>query len=120
MALGQQLALEFRQKTTPPDNAAVSDYVKRVGAKLAAQLPSGWTYRIETIREDPQGGLSRRPYLRFGGADRRGAERSGVRGDVGARHGARGGTSWDAARTRDGLTQTDAQPWRACPLTGLA
>jgi len=54
IALGRQLALEYRRRTTPLDNAAVSDYVKRVGANLAAQFP-GWTYQIETVREDRGG-----------------------------------------------------------------
>jgi len=57
IALGEQLALEVRQKTTPLDNAAVSDYVKRVGANLATQFPGGWTYQIETIREDLGGSI---------------------------------------------------------------
>ena len=39
IALGQQLALEYRQKTTPLYNAAVGAYVERVGVKLAEQLP---------------------------------------------------------------------------------
>ena len=66
IALGQQLALEFRQKTTPLGNAAVSDYVQRVGANLAVQFPGGWTYQIETIRED-QGGATREPTAFPGG-----------------------------------------------------
>jgi len=51
IALGQQLALEVRKKTTPLDNADVTDHVKRAGANLAAQMPGGWTYQIETVRE---------------------------------------------------------------------
>ncbi len=51
-ALGLQMANDYRQKVTPVDKALVNDYVKRVGARLAAQLPGGWTYRFETIRED--------------------------------------------------------------------
>jgi len=66
IALGQQLALDFRHKTTPLDNVAVSEYVKRVGANLAAQLPGGWTYQIETIREDP-GGATHEPTAFPGG-----------------------------------------------------
>jgi predicted Zn-dependent protease len=66
IALGQQLALEFRQKTTPLNNAAASDYVKRVGADLAAQFPGGWTYQIETIRED-LGGATHEPAAFPGG-----------------------------------------------------
>lgn len=49
IALGRQLAQEFRRNTAPLDNTAVADYVKRVGANLAAQLPGGWTYQIETV-----------------------------------------------------------------------
>ena len=66
IALGRQLALEYRQKTTPLDNAAARDYVKRVGANLAAQFP-GWTYQIETVRED-QGGAIRESAVYQGGA----------------------------------------------------
>jgi len=56
VALGQQLAQEFRRSTTPLDNAAVADYVKRAGANFAAQLPGGWTYQIETVGQaDPEG-----------------------------------------------------------------
>jgi predicted Zn-dependent protease len=67
IALGQKLALEFSQKTTPLAIAAASDYVKRVGANLAAQFPGGWTYRIETIRED-RGGATHEPAAFPGGA----------------------------------------------------
>ncbi len=66
IALGQQLAQEFRRKTTPVESAAVSEYVQRVGAKLAEQFPGGWTYRIETIRED-QGGATHEPAAFPGG-----------------------------------------------------
>lgn len=66
ISLGQQLALEYRQKTTPLDNAAVGEYVKRVGASLAAQYPGGWTYRIETIGED-RGGATHEPSAFPGG-----------------------------------------------------
>jgi beta-barrel assembly-enhancing protease len=66
VALGQRLALEFGQKTTPLGIAAASDYVRRVGANLAAQFPGGWTYRIETIRED-QGGATHEPAAFPGG-----------------------------------------------------
>jgi beta-barrel assembly-enhancing protease len=65
IALGQALAADYRQKTTPLDNGAASDYVKRVGAKLAAQFP-GWKYQIETIRED-QGGATHEPAAFPGG-----------------------------------------------------
>ena len=66
IALGQQQALDFRQKTTPLGIADASDYVSRVGANLAAQFPGGWTYRIETIRED-QGGATHEPTAFPGG-----------------------------------------------------
>jgi predicted Zn-dependent protease len=66
IALGTQLALQFGRKTTPLDMAAASDYVRRVGANLAAQFPGGWTYRIETIRED-QGGATHEPAAFPGG-----------------------------------------------------
>ena len=67
IALGQRLALEFGQKTTPLDIAAVNDYVRRVGADLAAQFPGGWTYRIEAIREE-RGGATHEPVAFPGGA----------------------------------------------------
>jgi predicted Zn-dependent protease len=66
IALGQRLALEFGQKTTPLDIPAASDYVRRVGANLAAQFPGGWTYRIETIREE-RGGATHEPTAFPGG-----------------------------------------------------
>jgi predicted Zn-dependent protease len=66
IALGQRLASEFRQKTTPLDIVAASDYVRRVGDKLAPQFSGGWTYRIETIREDP-GGSTHEPSAFPGG-----------------------------------------------------
>jgi len=66
MALGQRLAQEFRRKTTPVESAAVSQYVQRVGARLAAQFPGGWTYHIETVRED-QGGATHEPAAFPGG-----------------------------------------------------
>src|ERR1700691_3955331 len=66
IALGTQLALQFGQKTTPLGMADASDYVKRVGGNLAAQFPGGWTYRIETIREDP-GGATHEPTVFPGG-----------------------------------------------------
>ena len=75
VALGRQLAAEFRQGTTPLDNAAANDYVKRVTANLAAQFSGGWTFTLETIREDPHfpdrgapgGGATREPTAFPGG-----------------------------------------------------
>lgn len=66
IALGQQLALEFRKNTTPLDNAAVREYVTRVGANLAAQLPGGWTYQFELIQGD-RGGATHEPTAFPGG-----------------------------------------------------
>jgi predicted Zn-dependent protease len=66
IALGQQLAETFRQETTPLDSAVTSEYVKRVGANLAAHFPGGWTYQIETIRED-RGGETHEPAAFPGG-----------------------------------------------------
>ncbi|HEX3748286.1 MAG TPA: M48 family metalloprotease [Bryobacteraceae bacterium] len=66
VALGEQLAQEFRQGTTPLGSAAVDDYVKRVGANLAAQLPGGWTFTFETIR-DERGGPTHEPIAFPGG-----------------------------------------------------
>ncbi len=66
IALGQQLAQEVRRKTTPLDSATVNDYVKAVGAKLAAQFPAGWTFTFETVRE-PSGGATHEPNALPGG-----------------------------------------------------
>ncbi len=66
IALGQRLASEFGQQTTPLDIAAVSDYVRCVSANLATQFPVGWTYRIETMREG-QGGATHGPTALPGG-----------------------------------------------------
>lgn len=55
IALGQRLASDFTQQTTPVDLADANDYVKRIGAKLAAHFPADWTFRIETVREDRSG-----------------------------------------------------------------
>jgi predicted Zn-dependent protease len=60
IALGRQLAQQFRQKTTLVDSVSVNDYVRRVGANLAAQFPGGWTYQIEIIKDDP-GGATHEP-----------------------------------------------------------
>ena len=66
IALGQKLSAEFRRHTTPLDNVAASDYVRRVGANLAAQLPGGWTYQFELIQDD-MGGSTREPTAFPGG-----------------------------------------------------
>jgi len=120
IALGEQLALEYRKNTTPLDNAAVSDYVKRVGANLATQFP-GWTCRIETIRED-QGGATYEPKSFPGGvvfvsvdliaAARNEAEFAGMvahaMAHVAARH-------WTREATRNELAQT-AMPTTAASM----
>jgi predicted Zn-dependent protease len=109
IALGQKLAAEYRQKTTPLDDAAARDYVKRVGANLAAQFP-GWTYQLELIRED-QGGATHEPVAFPGGfifvsadliaAARNEAEFAGMlahaMAHVAARHGTRMATRNDLA-----------------------
>jgi len=113
IALGQQLAVEFSQKTTPLGVAAASDYVRRVGARLAAQFPGGWTYRIETIRED-RGGATHEPTAFPGGpifvsvdlitAARNEAEFAGMlahaMAHVVARH-------WTRSATKSELTMAD-------------
>jgi predicted Zn-dependent protease len=55
IAAGQEMARQFRADTTPLANAAVSEYVDRVGAALAAQLPGGWTYRFDIVQENGDG-----------------------------------------------------------------
>jgi predicted Zn-dependent protease len=110
-ALGRQLAQEFRKTITPLQNADASDYVKRVGAKLAAQFSGGWTYQIETIRED-RGGATHEPVAFPGGfifvsanliaAARNEAEFAGMlahaMAHVAARHGTRLATKSDLAQ----------------------
>jgi predicted Zn-dependent protease len=116
IALGTQLALQFGQKTTPLGVAAAGDYVKQVGANLAAQFPGGWTYRIETIRED-QGGATHEPVAFPGGAifvsvdliaaARNEAEFAGMlahaMAHVVARH-------WTRSATKTGLMPGDSGP----------
>ncbi|MGO9257833.1 MAG: M48 family metalloprotease [Bryobacteraceae bacterium] len=128
IALGQQLALEFRQRTAPPDNAAVSDYVKRWAPNWPRSLPGEWTYQIETIREGPQSGATHEPTAFPGGfifvsvdpiaAARNEAEFAGMlahaMAHVAARHGTRLVSRYGSSRL------TRSLPWRACPLTGLA
>jgi predicted Zn-dependent protease len=121
IALGTQLALQFGQKTTPLGMADASDYVKRVGGNLAAQFPGGWTYRIETIREDP-GGATHEPTVFPGGpifvsvdlitAARNEAEFAGMlahaMAHVVARH-------WTRSATRSELMPRDASGPAAFP-----
>lgn len=46
-ALGERLAAEVQQRLTPIDNRLVQDYVDRLGARLAAQLPAaGFTFHV--------------------------------------------------------------------------
>jgi predicted Zn-dependent protease len=56
IALGQSLAAEVRRTTTPLDDVPATDYVKRVGANLAAQFPGNWTYQFELIQDDSPDG----------------------------------------------------------------
>jgi len=47
--LGASLAAQIQRTTTPIDNAAVRDYVERIGRRLAAQLPedpSAYTFAV--------------------------------------------------------------------------
>jgi len=66
VALGKMLASEFRQKASPVNNATVSEYVQRVGARLAAQVSSEWTFQFGTLRS-PSGGPTREPVTFPGG-----------------------------------------------------
>jgi hypothetical protein len=66
IALGQRLAQEVRQRTTRLDSAAVNDYVKRVGANLAAQFPGEWNFTFETVQQQ-QGGATDEPVALPGG-----------------------------------------------------
>jgi beta-barrel assembly-enhancing protease len=57
-AFGASLARTFRQNTTPLDSAAALDYVRRLGARLAAQLPEPHAnFTFELIKSDSCGGL---------------------------------------------------------------
>jgi predicted Zn-dependent protease len=49
VALGTQLAKDFRQAHTPLDNAAARDYIEQMGARLASALsqPSPFIYHFE-------------------------------------------------------------------------
>ncbi len=49
-ALGQAMASEFRQKVSPVNSAALSEYVQRVGGRLAAQFSGDRTFQFETVR----------------------------------------------------------------------
>jgi beta-barrel assembly-enhancing protease len=57
-AFGAALARSFRQNTTPLDSPAALDYVRRLGAKVAAQLPEPRAnFTFELIKSDSCGGL---------------------------------------------------------------
>jgi predicted Zn-dependent protease len=57
IALGHQLAKEFRSHTTPFENVDVSTYVRDTAARLAPQFPGGWPYQVEVVRENTGGAL---------------------------------------------------------------
>jgi predicted Zn-dependent protease len=57
LALGQQLAREFRNHTTPFENAEVSAYVRNTAGRLASQFPGGWSYHVEVVRENTGGAI---------------------------------------------------------------
>jgi beta-barrel assembly-enhancing protease len=63
IALGQSLAAEVRKTTTPVNDAAVTQYVKQMSARLAAQFPADWPIEIEVIREDLGGPTHEPKYL---------------------------------------------------------
>ena len=53
-AIGVSLAADVRKTITIVENAALSQYVERIGRKLAAVLPdSGITYTFHSSREQP-------------------------------------------------------------------
>ncbi len=66
IATGEKMASDFGNRTTPLGNAAVTDYVNRLGSKLVAQFPGGWPYRFEVIQENT-GGLIHEPAAFPGG-----------------------------------------------------
>jgi beta-barrel assembly-enhancing protease len=55
ISAGQQMSRLLRADTTPLTNTAVGDYVNRVGAALAAQLPGDWVYHFEVVQENADG-----------------------------------------------------------------
>lgn len=51
--LGASLAVEVRRQSTPIDSAVVRDFVNRIGARLAAQIPAApFPYTFEVIAGD--------------------------------------------------------------------
>ena len=66
IALGQSLAAEESRHTTPLDSAAVNEYVRRVGAALAAAMPVVYSYEFHVIQED-SGGVTHEPVAFPGG-----------------------------------------------------
>jgi predicted Zn-dependent protease len=53
-ALGASLAAEVRRQTTPIDSAVVHDFVNRIEARLAAQIPDApFPYTLAVIADDP-------------------------------------------------------------------
>jgi beta-barrel assembly-enhancing protease len=57
IALGQQLAREFRTHATPFDDAEVAAYFRDTAARLAPEFPDGWPYQVEVVRENTGGAL---------------------------------------------------------------
>lgn len=67
IALGEKLASQFRQNTTPIDSASVQEYVDRIGQRLDAQIPDSRSqYRFEVIADD-RGGYAHQPVAFPGG-----------------------------------------------------
>ncbi len=66
-ALGEQLALQTRRRTTPLGLADVDDYVEKLGRRLAAHMPNApenWTFSVIT---DQRGGSTCEPLSLPGG-----------------------------------------------------
>jgi beta-barrel assembly-enhancing protease len=133
VAVGRQLAQEFRGKTTPLGSAAANDYVRRVAADLAAQLPGRWSYEILTIR-DNLGGATHEPIAFpegsvFVSADlisaaRNEAEFAGMlahaMAHVAARHWARSATKSELVIPNGWLIMPDGWPHSMAPIGMLA
>lgn len=66
-ALGASLAAQVRRRTTPLGLARVDEYVKRLGFRLAAQMPNApedWTF---TVVRNHKGGSTHEPLWLPGG-----------------------------------------------------
>jgi predicted Zn-dependent protease len=67
-ALGAALARQVREQTTLVENPAVLDYVQRLAARLAAQLPpSDLAWNLQIIASQPSGNGTQEPVWLPGG-----------------------------------------------------